>query len=53
MNPECCTLFHGMSGEIAAVPTAMFFAMGSTFFTLAGRRVGASRSCHAPFLALS
>ena len=31
-----------MSGEIAAVGTAMFFAMGSTFFTLAGRRVGAS-----------
>lgn len=31
-----------MSGEIAAVGTAMFFAMGSTFFTLAGRRAGAS-----------
>ncbi len=29
-----------MSGEIAAVGTAMFFAMGSTFFTLAGRRAG-------------
>ena len=31
-----------MSGEIAAVGTAMFFAMGSTFFTLAGQRAGAS-----------
>ena len=42
LNAECCTLFHGMSGEIAAVGTAMFFAVGSTFFTLAGRRAGAS-----------
>ncbi len=31
-----------MSGAIAAVGTAMFFAMGSTFFTLAGQRAGAS-----------
>ena len=31
-----------LSGEIAAVGTAMFFAMGSTLFTLAGRQAGAS-----------
>ena len=31
-----------LTGEMAAVGTAMLFAMGSTFFTLAGRRAGAS-----------
>ena len=31
-----------LTGEMAAVGTAMLFAMGCTFFTLAGRRAGAS-----------